>query len=144
VYNEPAGEYIVRSDRFWELRNKYKRLPIADEIAWAGAENPLPGECEGFVSCYFELLLNTKGRYLKYYPNGGNSGAAMKEVSDLLAAMEKDRVNGPSYEWPEHAEEAAFLNKTLTELGKIVAKVRQPEKQAAVSIIKKLRAAYKR
>ncbi len=44
VYSEPSGEWYVRSDLFWELRSKYNELPIAEEIAWEAAKNPIPGE----------------------------------------------------------------------------------------------------
>src|SRR5688572_18906069 len=48
VYSDPAGQWFVRSDRFWNLAEKNKRRPFADDIAWTAAENPLPGECEGY------------------------------------------------------------------------------------------------
>ncbi|MGI9036797.1 MAG: SH3 domain-containing protein, partial [Pyrinomonadaceae bacterium] len=52
VYSEPSGKYIVVSNLFWDLHKKYKDSPLADQIAWEAAQNPLPGECEGYVNCH--------------------------------------------------------------------------------------------
>ncbi|HWW74203.1 MAG TPA: SH3 domain-containing protein, partial [Pyrinomonadaceae bacterium] len=47
-YSEPAGQWYVRSDLYWNLQAKYKDLPVAERAAWQGAQTPIPGECEGF------------------------------------------------------------------------------------------------
>src|SRR5919199_5581984 len=46
VYSEPAGQWFVRADLFWDLQKKYRDLPVAERIAWEAAQTPLPGECE--------------------------------------------------------------------------------------------------
>jgi hypothetical protein len=143
VYNEPAGQYIVESDRFWELSAKYKDLEIADEIAWQAAENPLAGECEGFLSCYAEWIRRTTGRYLELYPDGKHSSAALKEVSGFLADVSSDLQKKARYSWPEGPEESADLQKTLSEFESILARIQHPDKKAAIADIKKIRQAMK-
>ena len=137
VYHEPAGQWIVRSEAFWDLAGKYKDLPIADEIAWTAAENPLPGECEGYIPCAVEWTRRTSGRYLEMFPNGKQSGAALENISGLLADLEPGSENSGT--WPEEAEEMAELNKSLEELADIVAKTSGPQKDTILADIEKIR-----
>ena len=60
AYNEPAGRWIVRPEKFWQIRHKYSTLALPDDIAWEAAQNAIPGECEGFMNCgiYLSQLTN--------------------------------------------------------------------------------------
>lgn len=80
IYNGPAGEWIVRSESLWDLQKRYASLPIAEEIAWEAATNPLPGECEGYLPCYLYWINSREGRYLGLYPRGAHAGQAMESV----------------------------------------------------------------
>lgn len=84
IYNEVAGNWLINSDRFWELHEKYRALPIGDKIAWAGASNPLPGECEGSISCTLGYINKTEGKYLFFYPNGSHAEEALTTIADFL------------------------------------------------------------
>jgi hypothetical protein len=89
VYNEIGAGWLVKSDVFWDLREKYKALPLADEIAWGAARNPLPGECEGYVPCYVDAIRITDARYLGLYPNGAHAAEAVAElVASLSMSLE--------------------------------------------------------
>lgn len=80
VYSEPSGEYYVIQDRLWELYEKSKSSPLAEEIAWEAAQTPLAGECEGYLACYTEADLRGQGRYLELYPRGQWAGEALENI----------------------------------------------------------------
>jgi hypothetical protein len=141
VYNEPAGQWIVRSEKFWQLAEKYKDLPIGDDIAWAAAENPLPGECEGYIPCALHWTRITSGKYLEGFPNGKHRDAAMKNIEELISDLDpKDESAGT---WPTEDEEKTELNQTLDELAAIVAKTDGQQKESILADIEKLRNAMK-
>ncbi|HEX8289620.1 MAG TPA: SH3 domain-containing protein [Pyrinomonadaceae bacterium] len=143
VYNEPAGEWLVRSDLFWELRGKYKNFPIAEEIAWAAAQNPIPGECEGYVNCYLYLLRSTDGEYLNFYPNGKYSREALKNVTNYLEPIVADTRAKSVYYSASDISDRADFNKYLTELRAIVSKTPHIEKSKTLQQIKQIGEAYR-
>lgn len=142
VYSDPAGEWYVRSDRFWALQKKYQRLAIADRIAWSAAETPLPGECEGYVPCYLGAIRRTHGKYLKLYPRGTYSKKAVQQMIKYLqyivddAASSKKNYDGPA------GDDAEFA-KLIKELMEILKPVAHAEKKIALSQLKAIEAAYK-
>jgi hypothetical protein len=143
VYNDPAGQWLVRSDKFWELAEKYKDVPIADDIAWAAATNPIPGECEGFVNCYLFWIRLSNGRYLEKFPNGKHREEAMKEIGSLVSDLVRDGDGENPDLWPTEAEDKQEFGKTLGELEGIIAKTDSPQKEAVLADIAKLRASVK-
>ena len=86
VFSEPSAEYYVISDHFWDLHEKYKDLPLGEEIAWTAAQNPHPGECEGYINCYLFLIRATHGEYLNFYPAGKYSKKALSDTLGLAGA----------------------------------------------------------
>jgi hypothetical protein len=101
VYSEPAGQWYVRAELFWDLQRKYRDLPPAERAAWEGARTPLPGECEGYLPCYLYLETETSGRYLKLYPGGAHADAALANLSEFFGQVSEDlRGSNPVYEVP--------------------------------------------
>jgi len=90
IYSEPGGQWMVKSVLFWDLQKKYARLPIGEQIAWAGAQNPLPGECEGFMDCELGYFNLTSGRYLNLYPSGAHAEEALSQLSEDITRMMED------------------------------------------------------
>lgn len=134
VYSEPAGQWYVRSDRFWALSEKYKKLPIADDIAWAAAENPLPGECEGYINCYVSIARSTYGHYLSLYPNGKNSRKALLAIAERLSYIVDDlKANKGNYEGPVDSTDRAELAKAIADLRGIASKVTHSERSKVLS-----------
>ena len=115
VYSDPAGLWYVRAELFWDLQAKYKDLPAGEAIAWEAAQMPLPGECEGYLPCYFYALTEGEGRYLKHYPRGAHAGEALRLISDFLgdAAGEQGAEGSP---FTVEAEDRAELDKGLATL----------------------------
>ena len=83
IPNEFGGGYNLRSELLWDLETKYHRLPIADRIAWAAAENPLPSDCEGDEVCHF-FVSAPLIQYLTLHPNGAHAAAALKGLNEVL------------------------------------------------------------
>lgn len=133
VYSDPSAEYYVRSERFWELFEKSRQLPVAEEIAWAAARNPLPGECEGYLNCMLYTLILTDGKYLKHYPNGKYAKSAFRNTSELLKALagDSDGETGPTDQ-----SDKAELNAYLKELTEVTSKVNDPGKTSVMAHLK--------
>lgn len=140
VYSEPAGRWYVRSELFWNLHSKFRTLPIAEEIAWAGAQNPIPGECEGYVNCYVFILTETSGRYLGLYPNGKYSTQAVREI---IGRIEPLAAEDTQYDLPAEISDRLELRKLISELQAILAGVTRPDKEKALALLKKLAEAIK-
>lgn len=142
VYSEPSGEWLVRSDRYWDLQKKYSKLPIAEEIAWTAANTSIPGECEGYAPCYVYAMRITDGEYLKLYPRGKY---ARKAIDNLLAGFKPiidDIKSAETYSGPGEGEERVDFKKHLDELTAIVKKTKQPKTARLLAQIKKLHDAY--
>jgi len=136
VYSEPAGQWFVRSELLWSMREKYKDLALAERIAWEAASTPLPGECEGYLPCYVYKETVTDGRYLQLYPRGEHAEAALANITELLGSVEDDlkKSDGPAvFEVPK--EDRAEFQKTVGELRAQLAPVKHP---LAAGLIKKL------
>jgi hypothetical protein len=115
VYSEPSGEWYVRAELLWDLQAKYKDLPLAESIAWEALKTPLPGECEGDVTCNLYYLSETSGRYLKLYPRGAHSADALKSLEETFnAVLEDSRTANHMYEVPSASD--ADFTKTLATL----------------------------
>ena len=123
TYNEPAGRWIVRSEMFWELRDKYAGLKTADDIAWEAAQNPIPGECEGYMNCGVYLGQITAVKYLGYYPAGKHSKAALDELRSMFSSFADASQADVSYTPPEDATDRAELQKMLKEIDAVLEKV---------------------
>lgn len=142
VYSEPSGEWLVRSDRYWDLQKKYSKLPIAEEIAWTAANTSIPGECEGYAPCYVYAMRITDGEYLSLYPKGKY---ARKAIDNLLAGFKPiidDIKPAETYSGPGEGEERVDFKKHLDELTAIVKKTKQPKTATLLAQIKKLHDAY--
>lgn len=128
VYSDPAGQWYVRGDLYWDFQSKYKDLPaLAERAAWQAAETPLPGECEGFLPCYFAIESMTSGKYLQLYPRGAHAEAALARIAELLGYVTEDlRGPKPVYEVPP-ADRAEF-RKTAAVLRAQVAAAASPKK----------------
>jgi hypothetical protein len=108
VYSEPAGQWYVRRDLFWNLQRKYAGLPVGERAAWEGAQTPMPGECEGYLPCYLYMEIESNGKYLKLYPRGAHADAALDALSEMLGHVVEDLSgNNPVYEVPP-ADRANF------------------------------------
>jgi hypothetical protein len=94
VYNEPAGQKILKAEVVWALYPKYADLPIGERIAWEAANVYLPGECEGDVACNLFDYTSTRGRYLELYPKGRYAEEALDRLIEIVRPIAEDATNG--------------------------------------------------
>lgn len=143
VYHEPGAMYYVRSELFWDLEKKYRGLPVADDIAWEAAQNPLPGECEGYLNCGLYVTRITLGEYLSRYPDGRHSAAAVLQLKENFASIADEAKSPASYTPPEDTSEKAEVAKLLGEFEAILQKVEHPDRETVLADIKRIAEAFK-
>lgn len=85
-YAEVQGQGLVSPSTFWALHERFRKSPLAEEIAWAAATAPLGGECEGDPVCMFAwaepFLL-----YLQAHPRGAHAQAATHNLGVVLGLV---------------------------------------------------------
>lgn len=143
VYSEPSGKWYIRSDMFWELHGKYTQLPVAEEIAWTAAQNPLPGECEGYINCRLYALRAMEGEYLNFYPTGKYTKKALATITNDFEMMIAEANNKQAFTPLADISERAEFNRFLTELRAIISKVADIDKAKPLQQIGQLAEEYK-
>jgi hypothetical protein len=143
VYSEPSGEWYVRSDLLWDLAKKYKTLPVGEKIAWTAAENPLPGECEGYLNCYLYLLKVTQGKYLELFPRGAHARESLKTIGEWLQPFVADAKKKETYTGPSEAAEKAEFYQAIADLRVRVSKTGLFEKDAVLRQLNQVAEGYR-
>lgn len=138
VYSEPSAQWYVRLEKFWQLHYQYKNLPISEEIAWQAANNPIAGECEGYINCHLYKLRTTFGEYLNFYPNGKYSQEAIENINNSLQPLVADAKERKVYYAASDTSDRAEFNRYLTELRTIIFKVSRPEKTKTIQQINQI------
>lgn len=138
VYSEPSGAWIVKSDQFWDLHKKYKDAAVADQIAWEAAQNPLPGECEGYVNCHLFYTRMTSGEYLNLHPNGKHNLEALTNLTNSLEPIVADLSAKSVYTGPTDVTDRAEFNNLVAELRTIVSRLPLTEKEKPLQQLKKI------
>lgn len=101
VYSEPAGMYMVKYTIFWDLYEKLKEDPLADELAWEASKQPIPGETEGFFDLLLTSANETDGRYLRAQPTGAHVSNAFDDINNCLFASQADGIMHEPADIPE-------------------------------------------
>ncbi len=143
VYSDPAGQWFVRADLFWDLHKKYSGTSSGEEIAWAAARTSLPGECEGYINCYLYLIRETDGEYLNLYPEGKHAPEALKNITDYLAPIVADLKEKKNYDGPSDTSDRAEYNRHLAGLRAIISRLPLVEKDKPLRQIGLLAEAYR-
>lgn len=113
VYSEPAGQWLVDPKAYWALHEKHKALPLADRLAFAASQAPLPGETEGQMGAVLGVVQLTGGRYLALHPKGAFVEPTLKGLSGYLGQFVPDPKGKSPGQWEpsEVPELKAELNK---------------------------------
>ncbi|HQG28843.1 MAG TPA: hypothetical protein PLY73_09795, partial [Candidatus Ozemobacteraceae bacterium] len=98
---EPAAMYMCKYNIFWDLYEKCKGLPQADEMAWKAAHQPTPGETEGFYDLMLSRVDDTSGRYLRAQPTGVHVGEALNNINEYLFVAATDETLREPEDIPE-------------------------------------------
>jgi hypothetical protein len=143
IYSEPAGEWFVRSELFWDLHKKYKDTANAEKLAWVATKNPLAGECEGYVNCYLFILRATDGEYLSLYPSGENASEALKNITNMLEPIMQDLQEKSVYNGPTDVSDRAEFNRLISELRSILSKMPSTDKDKAIQQLEAIAEAFR-
>jgi uncharacterized ferritin-like protein (DUF455 family) len=143
VYSDPAGQWFVRSNLLWDLRKKYPKSALAEEIAWTAARTPLPGECEGYVNCYLYLMRETDGEYLSLYPGGKHAPEALKNITTYLQPIVADLKEKKIYTGPSDLSDRAEYNRLLAGLRNVISRLPLVDKDRPLKQINQLAEGYK-
>jgi hypothetical protein len=140
IYSEPGGQWMIKADAFWELAKQYRALAIGERIAWAAANLPLPGECEGDPICSMGYLNQTFGKYLRLYPRGVHAEEAMKNVIESLSGL----IEASKHEGPLGSEYKADALKEFAALRATIQGTASPSKAVALDRLKAYEAYIRR
>jgi hypothetical protein len=138
VYSEPSAEWLVNSTLFWDLHKKYEKSPLADQIAWEGAQNPLPGECEGYVNCHLFYARMTSGEYLSLHPSGKRNLEALTNITNFLEPIAASLNDKTTYTGPSDVTDRAEFNNLIAELRTIISRLPLTEKEKPLQQLKKI------
>jgi hypothetical protein len=95
IYSDPAGEWLVTPDAVWRVHDAHRSAASADEIAWFAVVNGYPGECEGYVPCYANILNWLHGEYLRRHPGGRHASEAVEQIRESLDSSIQN-LSGPA------------------------------------------------
>lgn len=143
IYSDPAGEWMVASNLFWDLHKKYATTALADRIAWEAAENPLPGECEGYVNCNLFSERMTNGEYLRLHPNGAHAAKALENLTFFLGVIVDGITQKTPNDGPTDVTDRAEFNNLIAELRTIVSRLPSTEKEKTLQHLKQIAEAYR-
>ena len=119
---EPAGHWYVPSEMYWNLYDRYKDAPWADELAWAAAQATQPGD-ECYTNCHLGMIVAGPLQYWTRLPRGAAIGQALREaIARAGYAMQKS-----SYETPERG----LLDQIRNSLSSVTA----PEKSRLLELL---------
>jgi hypothetical protein len=138
VYSEPAGQWIVRADLYWQLEQQHRGEAIADEIAWQAANAGIPGECEGYIPCEFAGILMTDARYLGLYPSGTRLNEALEHIDYPLREILK-----PNTPYSMDPRDSAELGESIAKLTAILQRVAAPQLAGMLERLKKIEQTYR-
>jgi len=137
VYSEPAGQWLVRADLYWELEARNRGNPLAEEIAWDAATIGIPGECEGYIPCYFAVFLLSDARYLDLYPNGRHAEEAAEHIDYLL--QETLKPNNP---YTMDSRDSWELRESIAKLSRILERSSILEKTTMLTRLRRIEETY--
>ena len=113
--DEVQGTYLVNDELYWKIADTYADTKAGDELAWAAAEAPLGGECEGDISCNIMAFNITRGRYLAGRPDGAHAALVVKDFVEYLESYITDLKREPAIygTGPDEAEYVADYRRNL-------------------------------
>jgi len=138
AFSVPGGQWFVRADLYWALEEKHRGTAIAQQMAWEGANAGLPGECEGYIPCTFEVLLMTDGRYLDLYPTGAHADQAMEVIASPLLEIVK-----PNTPYTMDPRDAVQLRGAIAKLSAIVERAAGSRKAEILANLKRIDQMYR-
>jgi hypothetical protein len=118
-------------------------MTVAEAIAWEAANNPLPGECEGYVNCYLFDMRMRFGEYLNLHPKGSRAPEALRNMTDYLSPIAADASQKTVYNGPSDVTDRAEFNNLIAELRTIIARLPFVEKEKTLQQLRTIAEAYR-
>ena len=134
-FDEVQDTWLINSQTFWDLHDKYYKLPISDQIAWAAVNNGMGGECEGIFECEFQRVYDTSGKYLKFHPTGKYANQALDNIAKFIGSS-KTPVKLPQ-------EDFEYLQMQISILQQVIKKTNYQQKQQLLNQISQVAALIK-
>lgn len=116
VYSEPAGQWLVSPDFVRATHDRHGSTRSGDDIAWFLVTNGYPGECEGYVPCYANIMNWLDGEYLRRHPDGRHAAEAVARVRDTLDSIRKMLPDPPAADMLNPATDCGDLKAGLEPL----------------------------
>lgn len=138
TYSEPAGEWLVVPDAVWMVHDAHKSATTADEIAWFAVVNGYPGECEGYVPCYANILNWLDGEYLRRHPLGRHASEAVALVRSSLDQALKSLSEPSATDFLNPASDCGDLRAGLEPLRQAVFNSNGDGRSEAMGVIDRL------
>ncbi len=81
-YFEPADRWYVQPETYWDLYEKHKQAPWAEELAWAAARLWIPGD-ECYAACLLRAVSRTFLQYWTRFPDGTHTVDAIEKALSM-------------------------------------------------------------
>jgi hypothetical protein len=139
MYSEPAGQWLIIPDVLWRVHAAHKSTPSAEAIAWLAVENGYPGECEGYIPCYANIMNWLDGEYLRRHPRGAHASDAVAQVySSLAEALKRLSTDASPLRYLDPATDCGDLKSGLVPLRAAVVASNATQRKEAVGVIDEL------
>jgi hypothetical protein len=139
MYSEPAGQWLIVPEVVWRVHTAHRSTSSAEAIAWLAVENGYPGECEGYIPCYANIMNWLDGEYLRRHPRGPHASEAVAQVHSSLAdALKRLSTDPPASRYLDPATDCGDLKAGLVPLRAAILGSNAARRKETVGVIDEL------
>ena len=138
VYSEPAGQWLLIPEVIWKVHDAHRSAASAEAIAWFAIENGYPGECEGYIPCYANIMNWLDGEYLRRHPRGPHASEIVEQVHSSLSESVKRLSEPDAKSYLNPSTDCGDLKSGLVPLREAIDKSNAGRRVAAVNVIDRL------
>ena len=135
VYSEPAGQWLLIPEVIWKIHNAHRSAASAEAIAWFAIENGYPGECEGYIPCYANIMNWLDGEYLRRHPQGPHASVIADQVHSSLSESVKRLSEPDAKSYLDPATDCGDLKSGLVPLRQAIDKSNAKSRAAAINVV---------
>jgi hypothetical protein len=82
IYFDPDDRWFVLPEKYWDLYEKNKQEPWAEDLAWTAAQVPIPSD-ECYADCVLDKIDRTFLQYWTRFPRGSKIRQALTEATPM-------------------------------------------------------------